>query len=73
MSSEPLTDRHISGAETRQTIVLANADDPRTWLRDGPVCPLLKQHHIGHTGIMRAAPPYEVVRTQQSGTFMLAC
>ncbi len=73
MSTEPLTDRHISGAETRQTIVLANADDPRKWLRDGPVCALLKQHHIGHTGIMRAAPPYEVVRTQQSGTFMLAC
>lgn len=73
MTPETLSDRHIFGIETRQMIVRASPDDPRQWLREGPVCTLLKQHHIGHTGIMRAAPPYEVVRTEQSGTFMLAC
>lgn len=73
MTHETLTDRHIFGGDTRQMIVRANADDTRKWLKDGPVCPLLKQHHIGHVGIMRAAPPYEVVRAEQSGTFMLAC
>lgn len=73
MTPKLLTDRHIFGENTRQTIVRANANDPRKWLQDGPVCPLLTQNHIGHTGIMRASPPYEVVRIEQSGTFMLAC
>jgi AraC-like DNA-binding protein len=68
-----LSDRQIFGKSTRRMIVRANPDDPREWLRPGEVCPLLLQHHIGHVGIMRAAPPYEVIRNDQSGTFMLAC
>lgn len=66
------TDRQIFGEATRRMAVRGKADDDREWL-SGPVCGLLGQHHIGHVGIMRAAPPYEVVRTKQSGTFMLAC
>ena len=66
-------DLHITGTGTRAMAVRADPADPRPWLHEGPACPLLSQHHIGHTGIMRAAPPYEVVRTEQSGTFMLAC
>jgi AraC-like DNA-binding protein len=71
--SSSLTDRQIFGSATRQSIVRADPRDPRPWLHQGAVCTLLSQHHIGHVGIMRAAPPYEVVRTEQSGTFMLAC
>jgi len=69
----PTQDVQIFGDATRQMMVRATADDRREWLKEGAVCPLLAQHHIGHVGIMRAAPPYEVVRTEQSGTFMLAC
>ncbi len=69
----PPQDRHVVGEASRQIAVRADPADPRPWLHSGPVCPLLSQHHIGHVGIMRAAPPYEVVRTEQSGTFMLAC
>ena len=43
------------------------------WLMAGPVCPLLGQHQISHVGVMKAAPPFEVVRSDQSGAFMLAC
>ncbi len=45
----------------------------RAWLEKAPVCSLLSQHHIAHAGIMSAAPPFEVIRADQSGTFMLAC
>src|SRR5690606_32549147 len=38
-----------------------------------PVCTLLRQHHIGHVGILHAEAGCEVVRNQQSGTFMMAC
>jgi len=69
----PLTDLHVTGPASRQIIVRANPDDPRPWLYPSPTCPLLTQNHIAHVGIMRASAPYEVVRTDQSGTFMLAC
>lgn len=72
-TAPPAADVHILGEKTRRTSVRADRDDPRDWLHGGAVCPLLKQHHIGHAGIMRAAPPYEIIRTDQSGTFMLAC
>lgn len=36
-------------------------------------CPLLHQHHISHVGIMEAVAPFEIVRTNLGGTFMIAC
>lgn len=71
--ADPTGDIQIFGSSTRQSAIRADARDGRRWLDGSPVCPLLKQHHIGHAGIMRAAPPYEVVRSEQSGTYMLAC
>jgi AraC-like DNA-binding protein len=47
--------------------------DHRDWLQDAPVCPLLAQHQIIHVGVMEARSPFEIVRTNQSGTFMMAC
>ncbi|MEY3898603.1 MAG: hypothetical protein RLZZ214_4125, partial [Verrucomicrobiota bacterium] len=70
---DALKDTEILGKSTRYQVVRADASDSRGWMQDGPVCPLLAQHHISHCGIMKAVPPFEIVRTNQSGTFMLAC
>ena len=72
-SVTPSADVQILGARTRYRVVRADAADARSWLSKGSVCPLLHQHHISHAGIMEAASPFEVVRMNQSGTFMIAC
>lgn len=66
-------DIHVLGPATRYLTVRGGSAAERLWLADGPDCPLFAQHHIAHIGIMRAAPPFEVLRTAQSGTFMMAC
>jgi len=66
-------DIQILGEGTTYQVVRAHVDDIRNWLQVGNTCPLLAQHHISHVGIMEAEPPFEVVRLDQSGTFMLAC
>lgn len=66
-------DIHVLGPASRYLAVRADSDDIPPWLAGEPDCPLLAQHHISHIGIMRAEPPFEVLRTDQSGTFMMAC
>lgn len=66
-------DIEVLGKSTRYQVVRADESDSRGWMRDSPVCPLLAQHHIAHCGLMEAEPPFEIVRANQSGTFMLAC
>ncbi|MCW1922808.1 AraC family transcriptional regulator [Luteolibacter arcticus] len=66
-------DIQILGSGTRYQVVRADSTDMRDWLQKGSVCSLLLQHHISHVGIMEAMPPFEVVRMDQSGTFMIAC
>jgi AraC-like DNA-binding protein len=66
-------DLEVLGKFTRYQLVRSDDTDGRDWLKEGPICPLLGQHHISHCGIMKAAPPFEIVRASQSGTFMLAC
>jgi AraC-like DNA-binding protein len=66
-------DRQILGKKTDYLTVRADPLDSREWLAQGRVCQLLDLHHICHVGIMRAQPPFEVLRTNQNGTFMLAC
>lgn len=73
ISPENPNDIQILGEKTRYLVVRAHKEDMRGWLQPGTVCPLLAQHHISHVGIMDAEPPFEVIRTDQSGTFMLAC
>ena len=70
---EGLSDIHILGDQTRYQVVRADGHDSRGWLSQAPVCPLLSQHHILHVGLMFAKPPFKIVRTDQSGTFFLAC
>ncbi len=74
----PVSPRSPSKPETeagaiRRFVVRADASDAREWMRKGRVCGLLAQHHIAHAGIMEASAPFEVVRGDLSGTFMLAC
>jgi AraC-like DNA-binding protein len=69
----PSKDVQVLGEQTRYRVVRADAADDRSWLSKGAICPLLLQHHIAHIGIMDAAVPFEVVRMNQSGTFMIAC
>lgn len=66
-------DYEVMGGSTRYQVVRSDETDERGWVQDGPMCPLLGQHHISHCGIMAAVPPFEIIRTNQSGTFMLAC
>ena len=57
----------------RHSVVRADGTDGRGWLLRSAICPLLAQHHIAHVGLIEAHPPFELVRNEQSGTFMLAC
>lgn len=47
--------------------------DQREWLAGAVVCPELNLHRIGHVGVGNMKHPYNVVRTNQSGAFFLAC
>lgn len=54
-------------------LVRSDEVNDRPWMADSPICPLLKQHHIAHVGIMGARYPFEIKRTDQSGSYMMAC
>ncbi len=69
----PIVDRETIGLRTRFEAVLGSFPEVRDWLRKSPECAMLADFHINHLGIMDARSPYEVVRVDQSGTFMLAC
>ncbi|MEO8352632.1 MAG: AraC family transcriptional regulator [Chthoniobacteraceae bacterium] len=60
-SHETLSETHILGARTRE------------WKVSAHDCPALALHHIAHVGVADAAAPYEMVRIDLSGTYMLSC
>ena len=66
-------DIHHFGRHSHYQVVVGDTDDERPWLHDQPACPVLAQHHIAHVGLMEAKTPFEVVRHDQSGTYMMAC
>jgi len=72
-SSRPSADLEIIGRRTSFAAVLGRLAEGREWLRGMPECPFLASHNIAHTGIMDARRPYEIIRIDQSGTFMMAC
>ncbi|MDE0860505.1 MAG: AraC family transcriptional regulator [Akkermansiaceae bacterium] len=63
----------VLGERTKVRVIRVDEDDHRDWLREAPVCPQLSQHQIIHAGIMKAYSPFEIVRIEQTGTFMLGC
>ena len=66
-----IPDTEVFGKSTRWEVVRADAGDQRPWLAKAPICPLLKTHHIAHVGRMWASAPFEVIRSEASGTFAL--
>ncbi|WP_411826114.1 helix-turn-helix transcriptional regulator [Luteolibacter sp. AS25] len=70
MPTEP-KDKETFGSETRWQAIRADNSDVRSWLKNAPLCPLLQTHHIAHTGLMWAKSPFEVIRSEASGTFAL--
>ncbi len=73
MAKDDQQDIHRFGSRTRYRVVVGDTDDDRPWLHNQPACPVLAQHHIAHVGLMEARKPFEVVRPDQSGTYMMAC
>lgn len=71
-SHRPTADLEIIGKRTSFKAVLRRHTEGREWLREMPECSLLANHNIAHAGIMNARRPYEIVRIDQSGTFMMA-
>lgn len=61
------------GGKTRYRVVRADVADSRSWLDKGKHCQLLQQHHISHVGVMEAVAPFEIVRMNLGGTYMIAC
>ncbi len=57
----PLSEKHTVGADTRE------------WKVTAQECPALALHHIAHVGVADAAEPYEMVRMDLSGTYLLSC
>ena len=56
-----LNETHVIGPETIEAKVRAQE------------CPALGLHHIAHVGLADAAAPYEMVRMDLSGTYLLSC
>ncbi len=56
-----LTETNILGEQTKLWKVAA---------RD---CPSLNNHHIAHIAVADVAPPFEMIRMDLSGTYLLAC
>jgi AraC-like DNA-binding protein len=61
MPATPLTETHLVGPDTRE------------WKVRAEECPALGLHHIAHVGIADAAAPYEMVRMDLRGTYLLSC
>ena len=70
--TEESKDVQILG-DSRFILVRSDEVEDRPWMSESPVCPLLKQHHIAHAGIFWARYPFEIVRSDQSGSYMMAC
>lgn len=70
---EDLTETHMLGEKTEQTVVKVDERDTRPWLASSPACSALAQHRIAHTGVAQARAPYRIVRMKQSGTYFMAC
>lgn len=58
---QSLSETHIIGEDTEE------------WRVSAEDCPALSSHHIAHVGVCNAAPPYEIVRLELSGTYLLSC
>ena len=66
-------DIHLLGARTAFRAVIGALEDPPAWFGDSPASSELARHRIAHVGVMDARQPFNIVRYDQSGTFLIAC
>jgi len=64
-------DIELFGGSSTWQAVRGKVEDERTWLTEAPVCTYLNNHQIAHAGKMWAKPPFKVIRSEASGTFIL--
>ena len=67
-----MKDETVHSRRTKLCGVKALNIEPRPWIAEFSVCPALNQYHIVHIGIMKAAVPTRIVRTNQTTTYFLA-
>lgn len=66
-------DKQVLGSRTQFLAVKGSDSQNRDWLAEHPFCAALDPLQISHVGIMHAESPFEIIRQNQSGTFMLSC
>jgi len=65
-------DARVYGQDSTWFAVSSVEDNTRVLLRKAPFCHWLSLHQIKHVGVMSAFYPYEVKRTDPSGTYMMS-
>ncbi len=63
--------RGASGVTLTETTVVG--ERTQEWRVGAQECPALSVHGIAHVGVCHAAPPYEVVRMELKGAYLLSC
>lgn len=63
----------IHGKGTHFEGVRLGTEEPRPWLKCYAVCPALGRFGIVHAGIAETRVPYQIVRTNQTTSYFLAC
>lgn len=72
------SDQQLSETDIRPTgaivsMIRADGEDSRAWLKNGIVCPALAPHQIRHLAVAHMPSPFEIVRTKLGGSYFLAC
>ncbi|HEU5070814.1 MAG TPA: helix-turn-helix domain-containing protein [Verrucomicrobiae bacterium] len=63
----------VHGKGTTFEGVRVGTEEPRPWLKHYGVSSALARHGMVHTGIAEAHAPYQIVRTNQTTSYFLAC
>jgi len=63
----------LHGKGTHFEGVRVRTEEPRPWLMGYEVCPALAEFGIVHAGIAETHAPYQIVRTNQTTSYFLAC
>lgn len=69
---QDILEKHKTHDGARASVVRADEQDTRDWLRSAPMCSELARYRIAHCGIMHASHPMQIAREHLSGTFFLA-
>lgn len=72
-SDHQLSETDIRPAGAIVSMIRADAEDSRAWLRSAPVCAALARHQIRHLAVAQMPSPFEIVRTKLGGSYFLAC